>query len=160
MIVNNMEDIDIPRPGATGNLYQYLSNLQLSYILYFLYVCFIYIFILSVKGEEQEALEPNNVHFARSRPSDKQRYIFFRIVLEPYDRNITTIYKTKHNSTHHIFILRWQRKRKITDSVLWRKPLHRKKIQKATWQHTSNTQRLWTDLGRSVGVTIVTCVQM
>ena len=53
------------------------------------------------------------------------------------------------------------RKRKRSDSVLWQKLLHRRKTQKATWQHktppkTSITQRLRTDLGRSVGVTIPT----
>ena len=54
-----------------------------------------------------------------------------------------------------------ERKRKRSDSVLWQKPIHQQKCQKGkvttqtTPQKSSTThvQRLWTDLGRSVGVT-------
>ena len=54
------------------------------------------------------------------------------------------------------------RKRKGSDSVLWQKPLHQQKRQKGkvttqtTPQKSSITQRLWTDLGRSVGVATAT----
>ena len=52
-------------------------------------------------------------------------------------------------------------KRKKSDSLLLQKPLHSRKIEKATWKHktppkTSITQWLRTDLGRSVGVTTAT----
>ena len=56
----------------------------------------------------------------------------------------------------------FMRKRKRSDSVLWQKPLHQQKCQKGkvttqtTPQKRSITQRLRTDLGRSVGVTIAT----
>ena len=56
----------------------------------------------------------------------------------------------------------YQRKRKRSDSVLWQKPLHQQKSPKSntttqnTPPKTSITQRLRTDLGRSVGVTAVT----
>ena len=49
-------------------------------------------------------------------------------------------------------------KRRISDQVIWQKPLHQQKCQKGKWQHkqhhkkSSIKQRLWTDLGRSVGV--------
>ena len=55
-----------------------------------------------------------------------------------------------------------KRKRKRSDSVLWQKPLHQQKCQKGkvttqtTPQKSSIKQRLRTDLGRSVGVTIAT----
>ena len=55
-----------------------------------------------------------------------------------------------------------QRKRKRSDSVLWQKPLHQQKYQKGkvttqtTPQKSSIKQRLRTDLGRSVGVRIIT----
>ena len=55
-----------------------------------------------------------------------------------------------------------KRKRKRSDSVLWQKPLHQQKCQKGkvtkqtTPQKSSITQRLRTDLGRSVGVTTAT----
>ena len=55
-----------------------------------------------------------------------------------------------------------RRKRKRSDSVLWQKPLHQQKCQKGkvttqtTPQKSSITQRLRTDLGRSVGVTTAT----
>ena len=55
-----------------------------------------------------------------------------------------------------------KRKRKISDSVLWQKPLHRQKNPKKqrdntkTPPKTSITQRLQIDLGRSVWVTIAT----
>ena len=55
-----------------------------------------------------------------------------------------------------------QRKRKRSDSVLWQKPIHQQKCQKGkvttktTPQKSSITQRLRTDLGRSVGVTTAT----
>ena len=53
-----------------------------------------------------------------------------------------------------------KRKRKISDSVIWQKPLHpqSKKQNDNTKTHpkTSITQQLRTDLGRSVGVTTVT----
>ena len=55
-----------------------------------------------------------------------------------------------------------ERKRKRSDSVLWQKPLHQQKCQKGTVttkttpQKSSITQRLRTDLGRSVGVTTAT----
>ena len=58
--------------------------------------------------------------------------------------------------------IRNKRKRKRSDSVLWQKPLHQQKCQKdkvktqTMQQKSSNTQRLRTDLGRSVGVTTVT----
>ena len=60
-----------------------------------------------------------------------------------------------------IFDKQDERKRKRSDSVLWQKPLHPQKVQKATRQHktppkTSIRQRLRTDLGRSVGVTTAT----
>ena len=54
-----------------------------------------------------------------------------------------------------------KRKGKRSGSVLWKKPLHPQKIQKASWQHTkappktSITQQLRTDLGRSVWVIAV-----
>ena len=53
-------------------------------------------------------------------------------------------------------------KRKRSDSVLWQKPLHQRKCRKGkvttqtTPQNSSITQRLRTDLGRSVGVTTAT----
>ena len=53
-------------------------------------------------------------------------------------------------------------KRKRSDSVLCQKPMHSQKCQKGnvttqtTPQKSSFTQRLWTDLGRSVGVTTAT----
>ena len=56
----------------------------------------------------------------------------------------------------------YKRKRKRSDSVLWQKPLHQQKCQKGkvttqtTPQKSSITQRLRTDLGRSVGVTTAT----
>ena len=55
--------------------------------------------------------------------------------------------------------IKWKRKR--SDSVLWQKPLHRQKNAKSNVKtkkppKTSITQRLRTDLGRSVGVTIAT----
>ena len=59
-------------------------------------------------------------------------------------------------------VLICKRKRKRSDSVLWQKPLHRQKNPKnnvttqRTPPKTSITQRLRTDLGRSVGVTIAT----
>ena len=51
-----------------------------------------------------------------------------------------------------------KRKRRRSDPVLWQNPLHQQKIRKPkdntqTPQKTSITQRLRTDLGRSVGVT-------
>ena len=55
-----------------------------------------------------------------------------------------------------------KRKRKRSDSVLWQKPLHQQKCQKGkvttqtTPQKSWITQRLRTDLGRSVGVTTAT----
>ena len=54
------------------------------------------------------------------------------------------------------------RKRKRSDSVLWQKPLHQQKFQngkvtsKSTSQKILITQRLRTDLGRSVWVTPAT----
>ena len=54
------------------------------------------------------------------------------------------------------------RKRKRPDSVLWQKPIHQQKCQKGkvttqtTPQKSSITQRLWTDVGRSVVVTTAT----
>ena len=56
----------------------------------------------------------------------------------------------------------FMRKRKRSDSVLWQKPPHQQKCQKGkvttqtTPQKSSITQRLRTDLGRSVGVTTAT----
>ena len=56
----------------------------------------------------------------------------------------------------------FKRKRKRSVSVLWQKPLHQQKCQKGkvitqtTPQKSSITQRLRTDLGRSVGVTTAT----
>ena len=56
------------------------------------------------------------------------------------------------------FNLTYKRKTKRSDSVLWQKPLHQQKNPKSkvttkTLPKTSITQRLRTDLGRSVGVT-------
>ena len=64
--------------------------------------------------------------------------------------------KWRLNEIHKIYNKYFKRIRKRNDSVLWQKPIHRRKIQKATWQHknatkTSITQWLQTDLGRSVG---------
>ena len=59
-----------------------------------------------------------------------------------------------------------KRKRKKSDSVLWQKPLHPQKCQKGkmttqtTPQNISITQRLRTDLGRSVWVTTATQVSL
>ena len=67
-------------------------------------------------------------------------------------RNLGEYKTNKHN----------ERKRKISDSVLWQKPLHQQKCQKGkvttqtTPQKSSIKQRLRTDLGRSVGVTTAT----
>ena len=36
-----------------------------------------------------------------------------------------------------------KRKRMRSDSVLWQKPLHPQKTQKATWQHKKRHQKLW-----------------
>ena len=53
-------------------------------------------------------------------------------------------------------------KRRRSDPVLWQKPLHQQKCQKGkvttqiTPQKSSIKQQLWTDLGRSVGVTTAT----
>ena len=61
-----------------------------------------------------------------------------------------------------VFRADWKRKRKRSDSVLWQKLLHQQKCQKGkvttqtTPQKSSITQRLRTDLGRSVGVTTAT----
>ena len=55
----------------------------------------------------------------------------------------------------------WE-KRKRSDSVIWQKPLHQQKCQKGklttqtTPQKSSITERLRTDLGRPVGVTLAT----
>ena len=55
-----------------------------------------------------------------------------------------------------------KRKRKRSDSDLWQTPLHQQKFQKGkvttqtTPQKSSIIQRLWTELGRSVGVTTAT----
>ena len=54
----------------------------------------------------------------------------------------------------------WEEKRMRSDSVLWQKPTDRKSKKQRdntkTPTKTSITQWLWTDLGRSVGVTIAT----
>ena len=50
-------------------------------------------------------------------------------------------------------------KRKRSDSVLWQTPLYQQKSQTQTSPPKSSIkQRLWTDLGRSVGVT--TAIQL
>ena len=57
------------------------------------------------------------------------------------------------------FVMGLKRKRKRSDSVLWQKPRQKNHKSNVTTQKTppktSITQRLRTDLGRSVGVTIV-----
>ena len=59
----------------------------------------------------------------------------------------------------------WE-KRKKSDPVLWQKPLYQKKYEqgevttKTTQQKSSITQRLRTDLGRSVGVPRATQLQI
>ena len=67
----------------------------------------------------------------------------------------TTTTKSKHNLS---LIVKVKRKRKRSDQVIWQKPLHPQKTPKSnvTTQKTSITQRLRTDLGRSVGVTTAT----
>ena len=73
-------------------------------------------------------------------------YFFLSFSVEPYDA---------------LSIELTEEKRKISDSVLWQKPLHPQKIQKKyrdnikTPPKTSITQRLRADLGQSVGVTSV-----
>ena len=63
---------------------------------------------------------------------------------------------------HVLFKLIFKRKRKRSDSVLWQKPIYQQKCHKGkvttqtTPQKSSITQRLQTDLGRSVGVTTAT----
>ena len=86
------------------------------------------------------------------------------------------LFKLLHTHLNYCFVIRKflyhylllslciyiKRKRKRSDSVLWQKPIHQQKCQKAkvttqtTPQKSSITQRLRTDLGRSVGVT--TCI--
>ena len=39
-----------------------------------------------------------------------------------------------------LFVVVGKRKRKRPDSALWEEPLHRQKIQKATWQHKNATK--------------------
>ena len=68
---------------------------------------------------------------------------------------------TNYNA-HELVVYIHERKGKRSDSVLWQKPLHQQKCQKGTVttqttpQKSSITQRLRSDLGRSVGVTTAT----
>ena len=84
-------------------------------------------------------------------------YTYFIVPLHLWSRITCYGIDADHNVTTFISI---ERKRKISDSVLWQKPLHRQKNPKKQRDNTktppkpSITQRLRTDLGRSVGVTI------
>ena len=71
---------------------------------------------------------------------------------------VNTFYSQQHKSRTAYCIKCHKRKRRWSDPVLWQNPLYQQKIRKPkdntqTPPKTSITQRLRTDLGRSVGVT-------
>ena len=77
-------------------------------------------------------------------------------------RRMRRTIRKRRTTTIIMLMIQFKRKRKRSDSVPWQKSLHQQKCQKGkvttqtTPQKSSIKQRLWTDLGRSVGVTKAT----